>query len=88
MRGDGRIFRRKRSPFWWCEYYLHGKQVRESTKETDEKKAEEYFLGRMDENGADRIGAKKFVGPQAERIKIACNVLDYKVREQKKTANA
>lgn len=76
MRGEGRIFRRRRSGFWWCEYYLHGKQFRESTKETDEKKAWKYLERRLDEVGADRIGAKKFVGPQAERILVSCGITE------------
>src|SRR5215469_2186679 len=36
---------------------------------------------RLREVGADLIGAKKFVGPQAERIKVSCGVM---VEEQRK----
>ena len=82
VRGEGRIFRRRRSPFWWCEYYLHGEEFRESTKETDEKRALKYLKRRLKEVGADQIGARRFVGPRAERIKIACEVTDPAARKQ------
>ena len=36
-RGDGRIF--LRGNIWWVQFYDRGEQVRESTGETDEKKA-------------------------------------------------
>lgn len=38
-RGDGRLYREKGSRFWWMAYYVNGKEVRQSSKETDEKKA-------------------------------------------------
>lgn len=43
MRGDGRIFKRSGSSFYWCAYYLRGKQYRESTGETDEVKAQKFL---------------------------------------------
>lgn len=36
-RGTGRLF--QRGQVWWAQYYLHGRQIRVSTGETDEKKA-------------------------------------------------
>jgi len=39
MRGDGRIYRRPRSPFWWAEYWAHGKRHQRSTGERTERKA-------------------------------------------------
>jgi integrase len=38
-RGTGRIFRQKKSPYLWLQYYLHGEQIRVSAKTNDEKKA-------------------------------------------------
>jgi integrase len=75
MRGDGRVFSRKGSRFLWCAYYVRGEEQRESTGTTDERKAWQFLRRRMQEVGADLIGAKQFVGPQAERIKIACGVM-------------
>ena len=74
-RGEGRIFQRKGSAVWHCAYYVRGEEIRESTGQTDERKAEKYLKRRRDEVAADRIGAKQFVGPQAERINV-CELLD------------
>lgn len=71
-RGDGRIFKRKGTSLYWCAYYLRGKEYRESTGEMDETKAGKFLKRRLKEVGADQIGAKPFVGPKAERIKISC----------------
>lgn len=73
-RGDGRIFTRKGSSLLWCGYYLRGKEYRESTGETEPSKAEKYLKRRLKEVGADQIGAKPFVGPQQERLKISCGI--------------
>ena len=71
MRGNGRIFQRKGSAFLWCAYYLRGKEYRESTGETDPNKADKFLKRRLKEVGADQIGAKAFVGPQQQHIKIS-----------------
>jgi hypothetical protein len=39
-RGDGRVFARPGSKFLWIQYNAHGRQIRESSGETDPKKAE------------------------------------------------
>lgn len=69
-RGNGRLFRRKGSSFWWCAYYLRGLEHRETTSETDEQKARRFLKNRLREVGADVIGAKAFVGPQQQRITV------------------
>jgi integrase len=70
-RGRGRIFPRKGSAFLWCAYYLRGKEFRQSTGETDSAKAEKFLNRKLKEVGADQIGAKVFVSPQQERIKVS-----------------
>jgi integrase len=84
MRGNGRIFQRKGSGYLWCAYYLRGKEYRESTGEADPNKAEKFLKRRLKEVGADQIGAKAFVGPQQERVKISelldALEADYKLR--------
>ena len=70
-RGDGRIFQRKGTGSWWCAYYLRGKEYRESTGETEQKKGQKFLDRKLKEVHADQIGAKSFVGPQQERIKVA-----------------
>jgi len=83
-RGEGRIFQRHGSTSWWCAYYLRGKEYRESTGETDEKKAHKVLARRLKEVHADQIGAKPFVGPQQERTNVSelldALEADYKLR--------
>jgi hypothetical protein len=81
MRGEGRVYKQKGSSFWWCAYYLRGKQHRESTHTADQDKAEKFLKGRLKEVGADQIGAKQFIGPQAERIKVSCGIMSPEQRK-------
>ena len=85
-RGDGRIFSRKGSAYLWCAYYLRGKEFRESTGETDLNKAVKFLKHRLKEIGADQIGAKSFIGPKQERMKISelldAIEADYKLRSK------
>jgi integrase len=69
-RGEGRIFLRNGSVYWWCAYFLRGKEYRESTGTTDREKAEKFLKRRMKEVGADQIGKGTFIGPQQERVKV------------------
>lgn len=75
MRGDGRIFQRTGSGVWHCAYYVQGREVRESTGETDERKAEKYLKRRLREVANDKDGIQQFTGPHAERIKVSCGVI-------------
>ena len=70
-RGTGRIFQRPKSPFWWIAYTRRGKEIRESAKSTDYKKAEKLLRYRLKEIGAEQLGARPFAGPAAERITVA-----------------
>src|SRR5262249_17556870 len=47
MRGDGRLYREPGSRYWWCAYYVHGKEVRQSTRETDERRARRVLRGHL-----------------------------------------
>ena len=84
MRGDGRIYKRPRSPFFWCEYWLRGKPYRQSTETADEKAAQKFLSRKLKEVHADQIGAKTFVGPQQERVTVDSLLdsleSDYKLR--------
>jgi hypothetical protein len=70
MKGDGRIYLRKRSPFYWCEYWLRGKQYRESTEQTEEQQAKKFLRNKLKEVHADQIGAKPFISPQQQRVTV------------------
>jgi hypothetical protein len=39
IRGDGRLYREPGSRFWWMAFYDHGREIRQSTRETDKKRA-------------------------------------------------
>lgn len=86
MRGDGRIFQRKDTLHLWCAYFLRGKEFRESTGETDPQRAQKFLKRRLKEVGADQIGARQFVGPQQERIRIdeLCDALAENYRSRGK----
>jgi integrase len=73
--GSGSIYKRPNSRFYWMQYYLRGEQKNESTKEIDPVKARRKLKQRMREVGADLIGARKFTGPQSERITVS-DILD------------
>lgn len=69
MRGQGRIFRRRNSPFWWIGYYARGREHRESARTVDPKKAERFLRHRLREVGADKLGARPFISPTQERVR-------------------
>jgi integrase len=46
-RGTGRLFLRGR--VWWAQYYSHGRQIRVSTEETDEKRAGKFLKHKLAE---------------------------------------
>jgi hypothetical protein len=58
VRGDGRLYKHPSSKFWWCAFYLLGKQIRQSTGETDEKQAEKFLKRKIREIENDKEGIK------------------------------
>jgi len=96
-RGQGRIFERKGSSYWWVSYYAHGKEEREVARhvrtgekiEVSEKgrhEAERFLKRRLGELAAEHHGGRAFVGPQQERVTV--NELldglerDYRLRDK------
>jgi integrase len=78
-RGNGRIFRKKDSRFWWCAYYVTGKEIRESTgvvrldpdpSGKSEKEALRYLKRKTDEVGAARQGLHTFISPAQRRTTV------------------
>lgn len=96
-RGQGRIFERKGSSFFWIAYYAHGKEQREVARhvrtgdklEANEKnrhEAERFLKHRLGEIAAEKHGGRPFIGPQQERVTIS-ELLDgleqdYKLRDK------
>jgi integrase len=70
-RGRGRLYHQRGSAFWWMAFYKHGKQIRMSTEETDEKKAERALKLKLQERDAELGGGKKMITPQQQRITVS-----------------
>jgi integrase len=97
-RGQGRVFQRTGSSFWWISYYAHGKEVREAARhvrtgekiELTEKKSQHeagrFLKQRLGEIAAEQHGGRAFVGPQQERVTISELLdgleTDYKLRDR------
>jgi len=64
LRGDGRVFMRGRT--WWVQFYVDGKQQRESAKTADPETAEKYLRRRLRE-----VHAHEFVSRHNQRRTIA-----------------
>jgi integrase len=85
MRGDGRIYTREGSRFFWVAYYHNGKQKREpalycggkkngmriEALEQNRNAAEKFLKHRIDEMTAERYGGPAFIGPERKRITVA-----------------
>jgi integrase len=80
-RGQGRIYKRAGSPFWWVGYYAHGKQQREGAchvrtgekleaTEKNRREAERFLKHRLDALAAERGGGRAFVGPEQKRVTV------------------
>jgi integrase len=69
-RGDGRVF--QRGQIWWVQFYVDGRQHRESAKTTDREKAEKYLRSRLKEVHAHELDASRpFVTRRDKRRTIA-----------------
>jgi integrase len=60
----GQLYRRRRSRFWWCKYYVNGRPIRESTGREKEKEAARYV---KEKEG--RAAAGLPVLPRADRVR-------------------
>src|SRR5215472_10659085 len=65
-RGTGLIYQPKHSRFFWVKYYCNGTAYRESTHETDERKAQKFLQNRLGE-----ITTGDFFGPAVEKILVS-----------------
>jgi len=70
VRGDGRLYKHPSSKFWWCAFYLRGKQIRQSTGEANEKEAKKFLKRKIREIENDKEGIKRFSYPQQERVTV------------------
>jgi integrase len=79
-RGSGRIF--KRGAKFWISYYCRGKEHRETARTSDWHQAEKFLKHRLKEVAADQIGARTFVAPKQQRLKVS-DLLDSLERDLK-----
>jgi integrase len=75
MRGQGRIYRQRKSRFFWIAYCHGGEEIRESSGSYKEADAKRLLKKRLGEILSDR-----FVGPQEERVSFSA-LLDLHVRD-------
>lgn len=47
MRGDGRVFKKAGTHFWWAKFYVDGQPVYESTRQTEEGAARKILRARV-----------------------------------------
>jgi integrase len=65
-RGTGCLYRQKNSQCWWIKYSHNGIAYRQSTKETDLRKAERVLQRKLGE-----IATGNFQGPAVERVRVS-----------------
>jgi integrase len=85
VRGDGRIYSRPGSRFWWIAYYHNGAQKREpavyfsgkkngskiEATEENREAAEKFLKHRLNEITAERYGGPAFIGPEHRRFTVS-----------------
>jgi integrase len=85
--GKGSLVKFDDGPNWYACYSVNGKEHRESTKTSDEKKAKRFLKQKLDEVAANRQGLKPFIAPMARRVTVGDLLDDYtadiKLREVK-----
>ncbi len=90
-RGQGSLARFADSRNWVFCHYVRGKEVQESTKTPDLKKAKRVAKGRLDEVAADRQGLKPYLAPKARQVRVDALLDDlmasYRVRKVKSWAS-
>jgi integrase len=69
-RGDGHLYRRPHSKYWWMKVPNNGRVIRESTHETDIKKAQQKLDAKLDEVGAARGGFTTLIGPEHKTVTV------------------
>src|SRR5437660_10177827 len=79
-RGEGGLYRRPGTAYWWMAVPDRGRMLRESTGETDKKKARQKLKAKRDEVAAARSGYTTVVGPQ-QKSKTVKALLDELVQD-------
>ena len=64
--GEGTLYRRKGSPYWWAKFHVGGSPIYESTKTKDKTEAKRHLRRRLGE-----VATGQFVSLKTERLTIA-----------------
>jgi integrase len=78
MRGDGTLYRQNNSANYWMQFFLNGRKHRESTGETDEKKARDVLRKRLKQVHASEVTGVVFESVRMRRLSVAdlCDALE------------
>jgi integrase len=68
-RGDGTLYRQKGSANYWMQFFLNGRKHRESTGETDEKRARDALKKRLKQVHASEVTGAVF---ESARMRTLC----------------
>ncbi len=81
-RGKGSLF--KRGNVWWYAVSYRGRAIRESTEETDKKKAQGKLNAKLDELAGARAGHGRVITPDVKAVKVKALLdallVDYELR--------
>ena len=64
--GEGTVYPRKESPYWWVKFYVAGSPVYESTKTKEKSEAKRYLRRRLGE-----IATGQFVSLKSDQLTVA-----------------
>lgn len=86
-RGDGSLYQREATGYWWLKYYVHGRPVRESSHTRSKTAAKGVLRQRL-----NAIAAGTFVAPDEKRATYADLVglvrLDYQNKQRRSADRA
>jgi len=74
LRGDGRLF--LRGTTWWMQFYVDGRQQRESTKASDPEKAEKVLRARLKEVHAHELDPSRSFVSQHDKRRTVADLMD------------
>jgi integrase len=77
-RGDGSLYRQNNSANYWMQFFLHGRKHRESTGESDEKKARDVLRKRLKEVHASEVTGLVFESVRMRKVIVSdlCDALE------------
>jgi integrase len=77
-RGDGSLYKQKGSANYWMQFFLNGRKHRESTGETDEKRARDVLRKRLKQVHASEVTGAVFESVRMRKLSVSnlCDALE------------